>query len=347
MKYSKAIFFILFIVSSFHLPHSQTSSIHDYKADKIKKELYKKLNIRMVTIEETNFKDTLKPLMKFIKEFYDREGNLTKQETYFHNYLSLSNITEYDYDDLGNITEVSVNGLIINRYEYDENSNCIESIYNDVFGEINYRFIRKYDNQNNLICLSKYNKDDSLYFESTYINNYVIVNGQTRIKSIFRENSRTEFDYDAIGDTISISEYSGKLKNYNYTWSKDLMKIEIREYISDTLTFLSIANVDSEKRILKITDFRNNTETSNDSLIYDENKNLIRSFGIRMGKKFESVYNYDKNGNEILNIYRPENDSFCSCTKREYNSINLVSEVNIFQPLNQLIKEIRYIYSFY
>lgn len=351
MKLFVAVFLLLFSFSLINknIPDPILVIGGIYIADKEKKELYKKLDIRMVIIEETNYKDTIKSYKKFTKEFYDKEGNFIKEETYFHNYLSLSNIVKYEHDDLGNITEVSINGLITNRYDYDENSNCIEIIDNDVFENVNTRYVREYDNQNNIVKLKKYNKDDSLCFESKYINKYVIINGHTKIKSIFRttDSSLTKYDYDSAGDAINISEYSGKYKKSDYTWYKDLMRIEQKEYVSDTLTRLTIKNVDCEKKVLKEVRYLNNREISIDSLTYNEKKQLIRSSGSYREKIFEIKYDYDSNGNVIFHSYKGEDDLVASCEKRKYNNINLISEVKIFQPLEHLVKEIRYTYYFY
>ncbi|MBD5137114.1 MAG: hypothetical protein HDT39_14350 [Lachnospiraceae bacterium] len=109
----------------------------------------------------------------------------TQEETYYDkigfSYVESDNLdlyeyTRYEYDDDGNMTEKNTydrDGKLYKKeeWEYDDKGNCISEYYISGIGHgwaisHDYKYVYKYDNDNNIIHKIKYEDNIMSYFES-------------------------------------------------------------------------------------------------------------------------------------------------------------------------------------
>lgn len=137
----------------------------------------------------------------------------------------------YKYDRMNNITHIYFNGILENRYYYDN--------YNQLVKNKDYVsktiIIYEYDNVGNLLCIKKYNMDSyNLIDKDVYeYNNNLWEDQLTKYNNI-------DIIYDEIGNPIKIgndkfltwingrqlSSYSDSINNINYNYNENGIRIK-------------------------------------------------------------------------------------------------------------------------
>ena len=129
---------------------------------------------------------TLNTTTPFVTEYTYLEGASTNSTTTMVKTVKNgSDILEYTYDEVGNITSVSRNGAIVEQYSYDALNQLISAIYNGS----NYTY--SYDTGGNLTEIKK---------DGTVINSYAYGNANWKDQlTVFNGKTIT---YDKIGNPL-------------------------------------------------------------------------------------------------------------------------------------------------
>lgn len=169
---------------------------------------------RIAEITHATFGKFLAGMTKFQ---YDKEGNKIKALVYDQQ-DSLQNIISYTYDFSGNLIKESTHNMIHIKikeliYQYDERGNCISTKNIKTRAQANnpYRELQKFDERNNLIYKSSYDRNDSLEWEyfARYDSQDSLYYEEAKDKNgiIFH---RSELRYNKIHNRTSLKLYSNK-----------------------------------------------------------------------------------------------------------------------------------------
>ncbi len=169
---------------------------------------------RLVDVTRATFGKFLAGMTKFQ---YNKEGKRIKGLVYDQQ-DSLQNTITYTYDFSGNLIRETTHNMIHRKikefiYQYDEKRNCIsiKNIKTTARANQPYHEIQKFDERNNMIYKSFYDKNDSLVWEyfahydsqdSLYYEEAKDKNGIT--------THRSDLKYNKYHSRISLKLYSNK-----------------------------------------------------------------------------------------------------------------------------------------
>ena len=140
---------------------------------------------------------TLNTTTPYITEYGYLEGSAPNTTTALIKTLKNGNdIYEYSYDDVGNITEVKLNNVVIESYTYDNLGQLTSATYN---GDT-YTYL--YDNGGNI---TEVKKNETVIKAYTY--------GNTEWKDLLTAFNGTAITYDTIGNLLSYRD------GYSFTWA--------------------------------------------------------------------------------------------------------------------------------
>ena len=187
---------------------------------------------------------------------------------------------EYTYDELGNITTVSKNGIVIEQYSYDE----LNQLKSAVYGEDTYQYF--YDNGGNLTEIKKNNEVIKSY---SY--------GNSEWKDLLTSFNGEAITYDEIGNPLTYRN------GMSFTWqngrqlagiSKDGAELASYTYNAEGLrTSKTVNGVTTDYYWLNGTLQGQKTGEESILFLYDENGNAY-GFIVKNGTG-ESTYYYEFN----------------------------------------------------
>lgn len=284
--------------------------------------------------------------------------NISNTNTFKFDYGFVSSLkhndfeVDYDYDDHGRVTKISIAGQTYLTASYSGNDEFVESngevfhYVKDDDGNLLQTYYKKSsDSSETLICQNVYDSESNLTYTKDYITGneykYIINNfGQTEkveslqnSKSVIITNSYNEEHNDIKSTTINIGEDSF---NYQYNYSNDLNKTlnsitlpsgssQMFEYDKlNRINKITISNIGSCYDYLKFGDhatnliskvnyFKNGSTYENLRYKYDEHGNIIE---IRKNNQLVSRYKYDS----LSRIVREDNKEFGITTTYSYDA---------------------------
>ncbi|MBQ9103644.1 MAG: hypothetical protein IJY57_00975 [Clostridia bacterium] len=148
---------------------------------------------RLTNIKQTHGDGELTKKYKYLKRG-DHTTNLINAE-YFNDKYSVREKTNYTYDNMGNITSISVNGKQTTKFEYDKLCRLIKETHIDSEKEICYT----YDDNGNILSKTvngeetqyRYykNSDDLMYYGNTFLQYNTMGQPYTYLGKIFTWNN--------------------------------------------------------------------------------------------------------------------------------------------------------------
>lgn len=264
-------------------------------------------------------------------------------------------LSEYEYDDLGNIVNVIINGSLERKYSYND-SNKVTHEYYYKADTLTYWMKTEYDSIGNEICRIKNYSSGEIDTVKIIRYKYVFINNKFLFIEVdmLKDNYNYYFNYDSKGREILKLELFNNLDtiSYDLTYHDDLRNRDSMVRY-DNNPFAATKNCDIEKWVTCYDSIGNKTSTvifnKNDSLIsyiyttYDEKRNRIRD-SIFYNGQYESFFsNYDKDNNRIDTQYFIK-DKLSTTEKMSYIFCKLLAHQNEWDYNNGILttKQIEY-----
>ena len=235
---------------------------------------------------------------------------------------------KYIYDDLYNITQVFLNGVLMNEYEYDNNNQLVK----DIDYEMGVKHIYKYDTEGNILRNIMYDLNDALLEDNKY--EY----GNSSWEDQLTRYNNKLITYDGMGNPLSFGDN-------NYYWING-RELSIYEDTYNDIVATYDYNIDGIRKQKTVNNVVTNyyldgthvlfEKTGNDVIyyLYDNKYNII-------GFKYNNnTYYYKKNyQNDIIGIYDSnyvllvsyKYDAFGKIIRTIDNSANDLASVNPFR----------------
>lgn len=204
--------------------------------DKEKRELYRRLKVKSVTITWKKFALEIDSPshMHTTTSIFDENGNEKsfEQENEFDSKYDYKE--EYETDSLGNILEAYRDGSLIARQTFDKNGNMLSKKLYEDNESISWAWSYEYDVEGNCVLILKYIAGELLdtleYCKYDYIN----ICDKTLIKSKISliDQSKKLYDYDSLCRIINYKEYI--MNGAYYIVSKDFVSLTGARIIYET-----------------------------------------------------------------------------------------------------------------
>ncbi|WP_201714655.1 DNRLRE domain-containing protein [Rossellomorea arthrocnemi] len=265
---------------------------------------------------------SIDPLRNELRFTYDSNDNKVTEENFAWDEVTSTlypkGKTYYRYDELNRMTGYSDptkdQNTLVEQTKYDSVGNVIKTID----GAGNWTEFQ-YDKNNNAI----YSKDSSTPPVETWtlydgLGNEAIAhdklgattyiyeaNGQLK-EVVDAEGKKTTYTYNAAGDKTKLVDATGSVTDWTYD-EEGQLKTETNEVADPTTgeTTLQVTSYEYDsigqvkKKSIAETKGTNSTTSKENTYVYDELGRLVKEAGVNLedGKKTESRYYHDRNGN--------------------------------------------------
>ena len=235
------------------------------------------------------------PLGRNTQMTYDDQGNLLSRQRPI-------GTGQYEYDEAGNLTEVTDPDGYERAMEYDSNGYLTRTYIPGSSPGIETNYT--YDQRGNV--LSKIDPNG-------YTTSYVYDQMDRLVSLTDPDGNTTSFTYDQNGNLISKTDPRGVTTNYEYdAYNQLIRKVEAHGTSIERVTQYSY---DSRGNLLSVTDPVNNTTT----YTYDD-RNRIQSVTTPLGQTVQ--FEYDPSGNLIA-----KTDTNGNAISYSYDSLNRLIQV--------------------
>ncbi len=289
------------------------------------------------------------------KKYYDKNGNIIKEETLRD--AGSCDISKYEYDNMDRMTKsiklvdrsdiydndinVIIIGtgesliddetgklMIITGYEYDLLGNKKRVISPRAYGSSdpdNYTTTYDYDILNRVESISRWHQENGNWWRAVYTQ-YWYDEAGNKIEVQDERGYMSEFTYDCMNRLETINDYAGGITEFGYDLEGN--KTSMRNAENNTFTY----EYDEMNRLEMVRDpYRDVVEKR----IYDANGNLVELFDAKgyLSNWFGTRYEYDA-ANRLVKVTDPEAAEWGYCTvKYEYNQYGEKTK-EITPPLN-------------